>query len=47
MVTFTPLTALLMKSAKITTEMVWGQMPIRAGYALSLKRGDGYPVDVS
>ncbi len=34
MVTFTPLTALLMRSAKITTEMVWGQMPIRAGYAL-------------
>ncbi len=34
MVTFTPLTAILMKSAKTTTEMVWGQMPIRAGYAL-------------
>ena len=34
MVTFTPLTALLMRSAKITTEMVWGQMPIRAGYSL-------------
>lgn len=34
MVTFTPLTAVLMKSAKTTTEMVWGQMPIRAGYAL-------------
>ena len=36
MVTFTPLTALLMKSAKITTAMVWGQMPIRAGYTLVL-----------
>ena len=36
MVTFTPLTALLMKSAKTTTEMVWGQMPIRAGYCLVL-----------
>jgi hypothetical protein len=36
MVTFTPLTALLMKSARTTTEMVWGQMPIRAGYALVL-----------
>ncbi len=34
MVTFTPLTAILMKSAKTTTEMVWGRMPIRAGYAL-------------
>ncbi|MYC27157.1 MAG: hypothetical protein F4X63_04060 [Nitrospira sp. SB0662_bin_26] len=34
MVTFTPLTAILMKSAKTTTEMVWGQMPIRAGYSL-------------
>ena len=34
MVTFTPLTALLMKSAKTTTEMVWGYMPIRAGYCL-------------
>ncbi len=34
MVTFTPLTAILMKSAKTTTEMIWGQMPIRAGYAL-------------
>jgi len=36
MVTFTPLTALLMKSAKTTTAMVWGQMPIRAGYTLVL-----------
>ncbi len=34
MVTFTPLTALLMKSAKTTTEMIWGQMPVRAGYTL-------------
>ncbi len=36
LVTFTPLTALLMKSARTTTEMVWGQMPVRAGYALVL-----------
>ena len=36
MVTFTPLTALLLKSAKTTTEMVWGKMPIRAGYSLVL-----------
>ncbi len=34
MVTITPLTALLLKSAKTTTEMVWGRMPPRAGYAL-------------
>ena len=34
MVTFTPLTALLMKSARTTTEMVWGNMPVRAGYTL-------------
>jgi len=36
MITFTPLTALLMKSAKTTTEMVWGKMPVRAGYSLVL-----------
>jgi cytochrome bd-type quinol oxidase subunit 1 len=36
MVTFTPLTWLLLKSAKTTTEMVWGKMPIRAGYSLVL-----------
>ncbi len=36
LLTFTPLTALLTKSAKTTTEMVWGQMPIRAGYTLVL-----------
>ncbi len=36
MVTITPLTALLLKSAKTTTEMVWGKMPPRAGYALVL-----------
>lgn len=34
--TITPLTALLLKSAKTTTEMVWGRMPPRAGYALVL-----------
>jgi cytochrome bd ubiquinol oxidase subunit I len=36
MVTITPLTALLLKSAKTTTEMVWGRMPPRAGYSLVL-----------
>ncbi|MEK6533410.1 MAG: cytochrome ubiquinol oxidase subunit I, partial [Nitrospirota bacterium] len=36
MVTITPLTALLLKSAKTTTEMVWGKMPPRAGYSLVL-----------
>ena len=34
--TITPLTALLLKSARTTTEMVWGSMPPRAGYALVL-----------
>lgn len=34
MLTFTPLTAVLMKSAKTTTEMVWGRMPTRAAYCL-------------
>ena len=34
--TITPLTALLLKSAKTTTEMQWGSMPPRAGYALVL-----------
>jgi len=36
LLTFTPLTALLMKSARTTTEMVWGRMPVRAGYTLVL-----------
>jgi cytochrome d ubiquinol oxidase subunit I len=36
MLTITPLTALLLKSARTTTEMVWGRMPPRAGYALVL-----------
>ena len=36
MLTITPLTALLLKSAKTTTEMVWGKMPPRAGYSLVL-----------
>jgi cytochrome bd ubiquinol oxidase subunit I len=36
MLTITPLTALLLRSAKTTTEMVWGRMPPRAGYALVL-----------
>jgi hypothetical protein len=36
MLTITPLTAVLLKSAKTTTEMVWGRMPPRAGYALVL-----------
>ena len=34
LVTFTPLTAVLLKSAKTTTEMIWGQMPVRSGYTL-------------
>ncbi|MCG3773286.1 MAG: hypothetical protein JW395_0092 [Nitrospira sp.] len=36
MLTITPLTALLLKSAKTTTEMAWGKMPPRAGYSLVL-----------
>ncbi len=36
MVTITPLTAVLLRSARTTTEMVWGRMPPRAGYALVL-----------
>ncbi|OLB71572.1 MAG: hypothetical protein AUH96_05080 [Nitrospirae bacterium 13_2_20CM_2_61_4] len=36
LLTVTPLTGLLLKSAKTTTEMVWGVMPARAGYALVL-----------
>jgi hypothetical protein len=36
LLTVTPLTALLMKTARTTTEMVWGRMPPRAGYALVL-----------
>jgi hypothetical protein len=36
MLTITPLTALLLRSARTTTEMVWGRMPPRAGYALVL-----------
>src|SRR6478736_8312525 len=36
MLTITPLTAVLLKSAKTTTEMVWGRMPPRAGYSLVL-----------
>jgi hypothetical protein len=36
LLTITPLTGLLLKSAKTTTEMVWGVMPARAGYALVL-----------
>jgi len=36
LLTVTPLTGLLMKSAKTTTEMVWGVMPPRAAYALVL-----------
>jgi len=34
MLTITPLTAVLLRSARTTTEMVWGRMPPRAGYAL-------------
>src|SRR5947208_8010887 len=36
LLTITPLTALVLKSAKTTTEMVWGIMPPRAAYALVL-----------
>jgi hypothetical protein len=36
MLTITPLTALLLRSARTTTEMVWGKMPPRAGYSLVL-----------
>lgn len=36
MVTVTPLTGLLLKSARTTTDMVWGKMPVRAGYSLIL-----------
>src|SRR6266513_412345 len=36
LLTVTPLTGLLLKSAKTTTEMVWGVMPARAAYALVL-----------
>jgi hypothetical protein len=36
MLTITPLTALLLRSARTTTEMIWGRMPPRAGYALVL-----------
>ena len=36
MLTITPLTSLLLKSAKTTTEMVWGRMPPRASYSLVL-----------
>jgi cytochrome bd ubiquinol oxidase subunit I len=36
LLTITPLTALVLKSAKTTTEMVWGVMPPRAAYALVL-----------
>src|SRR5437660_8831187 len=36
LLTVTPLTALVLKSAKTTTEMVWGIMPPRAAYALVL-----------
>jgi hypothetical protein len=36
LLTITPLTSVLLKSAKTTTEMVWGVMPPRAGYSLVL-----------
>ena len=36
MLTITPMVALLLKSARTTTEMVWGRMPPRAGYSLVL-----------
>jgi len=36
LVTFTLLTSAILKSARTTTEMVWGRMPPRAGYSLVL-----------
>ena len=45
MLTITPLTALLLRSAKTTTEMVWGRMPPRAGYALVLNAGGHFADD--
>jgi cytochrome bd-type quinol oxidase subunit 1 len=36
LLTITPLTGLLLKSARTTAEMVWGVMPPRAAYALVL-----------
>ncbi len=36
LLTITPLTAMLLRSARTTTEMVWGQMPPRSAYALVL-----------
>jgi cytochrome bd ubiquinol oxidase subunit I len=36
LLTVTPLTGALLRSAKMTTKMVWGQMPARAQYALVL-----------
>ena len=45
MLTITPLTALLLKSAKTTTEMVWGRMPPRAGLFPCPQRGHGHSPD--
>jgi len=36
LLTITPLTSILLKTAKVTTEMNWGVMPPRAGYSLVL-----------
>ena len=36
LLTITPLTSILLKTAKTTSEMVWGVMPPRAGYSLVL-----------
>jgi hypothetical protein len=36
LVTFTLLTTAILRSARTTTEMIWGRMPPRAGYALVL-----------
>ncbi len=36
LVTFTLLTTAILRSARTTTEMIWGKMPPRAGYALVL-----------
>jgi hypothetical protein len=36
LLTITPLTSILLKTAKVTTDMNWGVMPPRAGYSLVL-----------
>jgi cytochrome d ubiquinol oxidase subunit I len=47
MLTITPLTALLLKSAKTTTEMVWGAHAATGGLFTGVECGYGHPVDDS